>query len=492
MALTGCQPEGKEMHADHDHDGAKMAPQPAPDAARPAPRATSTVDAARITIDAPQQVTVGQKFSYTITVHNTTNTPMEKVHLTDTVPDNLRVDATEPKPASMEGNTGTWDLGTIAPKGHKTVTITATVQKEGRMTSCAQVRYELPRVCMNLEAVMPKLQIAREATPEVLICEEITLKYTVRNNGSGTAKNVVARETLPNGLTTLDGKKQIAYSVGDLGPGQARSFTVKTKASKRGTFAGTASATADGGWDAKSAESSTTVLDPVLAVNVTAPAQRFVGRPIPVEIAVSNKGNGPARNTRLVYHLPTGAKFLRAMDDGAYSAGKAVWNLGTLAPGDSKKVSLHMEGAAKGTLRGTAMATATCTKADDAAQTAVIGIPAILLECVDVEDPIELGNEETYVISVTNQGSADDTDIQLVCTLPEQQEFVSGDGPTKVTADGKTVTIGTLKSLAPKDKAVWRVKIRTTGTGDSRFKVSLTSKQFTKPIEEAESTNIYK
>ena len=62
-----------------------------------------------------------------------------------------------------------------------------------------------------------------------------------------------------------------------------------------------------------------------------------------------------------------------------------------------------------------ATAQAKCASAVTAvAQTEFSGLSALLLECVDVTDPIEVGQQETYIITVTNQGSANDKNIKIV------------------------------------------------------------------------------
>jgi uncharacterized repeat protein (TIGR01451 family) len=121
----------------------------------------------------------------------------------------------------------------------------------------------------------------------------------------------------------------------------------------------------------------------------------------------------------------------------------------------------------------------------------VKGIPAILLEVIDVEDPIEVGSTITYIITVTNQGSAVGTNIKLACTLPAQQSYASSDGPTQASIDGPSVAFAALPSLAPKAKATFRVVATGTAPGDVRFKVSMTSDQAQTPVEETESTNVY-
>jgi uncharacterized repeat protein (TIGR01451 family) len=113
------------------------------------------------------------------------------------------------------------------------------------------------------------------------------------------------------------------------------------------------------------------------------------------------------------------------------------------------------------------------------------------LEVVDVSDPIEVGADETYIITVTNQGTADDNNIRIVCTLPDEEDFVAAQGPAKFKVEAKTVAFEPLPSLAPKDKAVYRVVVKGTKAADVRFKTSLTSDMLTSPVEETESTHIY-
>jgi len=122
----------------------------------------------------------------------------------------------------------------------------------------------------------------------------------------------------------------------------------------------------------------------------------------------------------------------------------------------------------------------------------VEGIPAVLLEVIDIDDPIELDTNETYEIKVINQGSADGTNIVIECVVPVEQVFVSGKGPTPSRLEGDRIIFAPLPSLAPKAEAVYRVIVKGTQEGDVRFKVNLTSDQLERPVEETESTHIYR
>ena len=218
---------------------------------------------------------------------------------------------------------------------------------------------------------------------------------------------------------------------------------------------------------------------------------RYLGRPAVYEITVANTGDAPARNTTLVDTVDSGAQFSRASDGGNLQGSQVVWNLGDLAPGASKKVTVTLVTRERRTIRNTATATAYCAEASASTSTEVKGIPAMLLEVIDVDDPDEVGTDETYVITVTNQGSADGTGIVIECTLPEQQEFVRAEAPTKHNVRGKTIRFDPLPELAPKASVVYRVIVKGVGTGDVRFGVKMTSDQLSSPVTETESTNIY-
>jgi uncharacterized repeat protein (TIGR01451 family) len=122
----------------------------------------------------------------------------------------------------------------------------------------------------------------------------------------------------------------------------------------------------------------------------------------------------------------------------------------------------------------------------------VQGIPAILLECVDLVDPVEVGGQTTYVISATNQGSATGTNVKIVVDLDPGQEYVSSQGVTVASVNGRHIEFAPLPALAAKTKAEWRVVVKATAPADARLKIGMTSDQFTKPIEETESTNQYR
>ena len=54
------------------------------------------------------------------------------------------------------------------------------------------------------------------------------------------------------------------------------------------------------------------------------------------------------------------------------------------------------------------------------------------------------------------------------------------------------MTFAPLRTLAPKAKATWRVVVKAVEQDDTRFKVSMNTDEFERPVEETEATNLYK
>lgn len=440
---------------------------------------------------APAEVAVGQVFDSTISVTNISSVPFGEVALVDRCAATYKLVSAEPKPAAAEAGMTRWDLGRIEPGQTKSIALRSSAEAVGSMRNCMSLEYEA-NACVAINVVQPKLEVTVEAPAEVLQCDPINVRYTVVNRGSGVARNVAIQQALPEGLVTADGGgRAVQAKLDALDPNVPKVFSASLRAQATGQFTHEVAATADGGLKSQ-ARAATVVRKPVLKITKTGPQTIYAGRPVTYEIVLTNAGDGVARDTVLRDVLPAGAKVAASTPAAAIAPDAATWNVGALPPGESRRFSITLVTANQGALRNSADARAFCAEAvSAAAQTQVRGIAAVLLEVVDEADPIQIGDVETYTVVVTNQGSAAETDIQIVCTLEDAMQFVSATGVTAGTASGKTVTFAPLAELAPKAKAVWKLQVKALKPGDIRFKTSMTTEQLTRPVEETEATNFY-
>lgn len=438
----------------------------------------------------PGEVSVGVPYEYILRVTNVSDMHLDNVVVLDKPRGNFELRRSDPK--AMSSDPLRWEIGSLRPNEAKEIHVSGAAIGEGQVVHCAEVDWS-SIFCSTTQVVKPGLALTMTATSATLVCDPITYSVTVSNNGSGTTRNIVIEERLPNGVESIDGKNTVQFSVPALEPGQSKTYSWKAKAKNTGRFTGVASAKADGGLAAQSGEVSTTVTRPVLVIEKTGTKQSYMGRSISYEMVLRNTGDGEARDVVVNDPVPSGTKFVSASDGAKLDGNVVSWNFGTMAPGASKTFSMKLSAGDAARVRSTATAKAYCADAVTAmAETDVTGISASLLEVIDLSDPIEVGDTTTYEIIVTNQGSAPDTNIRIAVTLEDTMGFVSATGQTKAEQTGQTVVFTPLASLAPGDKATWRVEVKALGTGDVRIKVAMNSDQLGRSVDESESTKFYK
>jgi uncharacterized repeat protein (TIGR01451 family) len=440
----------------------------------------------------PAEVIANKPYEYFLTVSNVSSSKLDNIVIHETIPAGLKLgDKLEGAALSLADGKAAINVGTLEAGASKTVKVPATATGTGAVTNCASVTYD-SALCMNINVVAPALALTKTMPADVMVCDVIPLKFSLTNNGSGTARNVKLTDKLPEGMVTADGKSEIQMTLGDIPAGDSKAFDVNVKVSKTGEYTNTAVASADDGLKSE-ATSKLAAHQPVLVVEKVGPTKQYVGVPYTYDIKVTNKGDADAKELVVTDMLPNGLQATEASDGGRITANKVVWNVTNLAKGASKELKLTVKGTEMTVARNTVSAQAVCaTAASVSAETQLVGIPAILLEVLDAPDPIAVGGQTTYTISVTNQGSAVATNVKLVSMLEEQMEYVSSKGDTGGKAEGKTISFEPLASLAPKAKATWTVVVKAIGEGDVRFKTTLTSDQLGRPVEELESTTFYK
>lgn len=454
---------------------------------------TGKLDSSAVLLEktVPQDVMVGSVYSYDYTVTNLTDYTVTDVVLTDTLTSNFDFNSSTPAPTSVDGQTLTWDLGNLGPRQSRTITVTGKSPEEGTLTTCGIVTFN-PVLCETIRVVRADLQLTKSVPAEALICDTIPYTFVVTNTGSSRLTGVVVSDPLPAGLTTVDGQSSLRFDVGELSAGESRTLTADVKASSTGEYPNTATATSAQGIEA-SDSASVTVTAPVLGISCDAPEERFIGRPINVCYTVSNMGDSTARDVIVTAPLPIGADYQGSTGGGSVQGNNVVWNLPSVAAGDEIELCATYTGRQVGVVRFGASVAGSCADgASTACSTATTGIPAILLEVIDLDDPIEVDGVVTYEITVTNQGSAEGTNIAITCDLEASQQFITATGATTVeSSSNNQVVFRPVASLDPEQKAIWQVRVRALAPDDVRFTVTMESDQIGRIVRETEATNQY-
>lgn len=443
---------------------------------------------------APREVRVGEAFEYRIHAINKADYPVHNVVVTETIPANFQVSETRPQAQESEQGKLRWELGTLNENETRVIRIAGQASGAEQLVSCATVSYE-PRVCVVTNVVAPTLTLRVSGPEEVLLCENIPLTFEVTNTGTGTAMGVNIRDELPQGVVVAENSANIInVPVGNLAAGQSRQFQVYIKPLDRGTYQFDAMARSEDGLVARTEAGSTKVTEPVLSVALEAPQQQFIGTDITYRLTVANKGDAAARDTIVTQQVPAGARLVNATDNGRMDNGRITWNLGNLPINETRELTYTLQHTQPGQAQMTASARAYCARAVDATEAINIeGIPGLLLEVVDNNDPIQVGQNVTYVITVVNQGSAVDTGIRIRADLEPTMEFVSVEGPTRGEAQGDGVVFEPLARLNPQERATWRLTVKANDAGHNRFGLTLNSDKLgDRPVQETEATHFFK
>jgi uncharacterized repeat protein (TIGR01451 family) len=439
----------------------------------------------------PSTVTLGQNYSYEIRVKNLTGMTLENVVVSEQMSPNFKVATQSPQP-NMIGMVANYSFKNIPPHGSETIKISGAPNAKDAISCCASVTYN-QMLCAKTTVIQPALKIAAAAPTEVLICDDIPVEYTVTNPGDGNTGDVKVTATLPSGLVSKAGGNQVSLDAGTLKPGEARKVTVMAKASKTGSYSNTAKAVAANNLSADSNTVTTIVRQPLLKVACDAPAERFIGKKAVYEFNVTNSSDVQSQNTVIETTVPAGLQVGEISDNGKQVGGVIRWDLGTLAAGASKKLSLAYNSKNAGKFNTTTSAKALCAEVVSCpSQTEWKGIPAILLEVVDSPDPVQVGDTTTYTILVTNQGSAAGTNIKVAAILPASESYVSSTGATAGVADGNSIKFAPVSVLPVGGRVEFKVVAKGVSAADARFKVTMSSDQMTgDPVQETEATTVY-
>jgi uncharacterized repeat protein (TIGR01451 family) len=463
-------------------------PAAAPTAPAPAPTKVSCSDPTwgliRMSKTMPQEAMLGASFMTEL--HLTAQACAANVVVHDTVPANASYVRSEPA-ASVNGSQLTWQIGNLDAGESRQIKLWLKAEKEGTIMNCASVSADA-RVCASVPVVKPAVELTKSEPKDVTVCDPIPVTLVVRNTGSDHLTGVKVTDTLPAGLTS-EGKSSLMFDAGNLAPGESKEFKFNAAAAHTGNYVNSAEVTSDQGVTAK-ASASTAVHQAVLAITCKAREQQYLERPFDVCLTVSNSGDVPAAGSQVVLPIPTGLKLSSATAGGHMSGNDVVWDLGALAVNTPQQVCATFTSTSAGTYEFHATAKGTCaTQVATSCETRIIGVSALLLEKADNPDPIEVGETTTYTVKVTNQGTADDTNIKMVVEFPVEIDPVSASNGGVIS--GKKVTFPAYPRLAPKQAFQYSIVAKGVKVGDARVTFIRTSDGIPAPTSAEESTRVY-
>ena len=439
---------------------------------------------------APQEIIVDRTFTYTLTVSNLTPCAIEDLRIIETLPENFVMRETSPEYESMQNSRVVWEMASLAAEETTQIAITGKVTEPGNIPYCTKVTYN-PLLCVISEVVQPELTMNVTAPLERSLCRALPVTILVANDGTGTIRNVKVNAILPDGLTSEEGLEALHFKADTLEAGESVSFSTEMMADRPGEYTLKVNATAADNLEAD-AKMETFIWKPVLSLDASGDDEIYLGRQAEIFFRLQNVGSGPANDIKVSAEMPDALEFISASHDGVLHKGEVRWDLESLTVDEFKTLSVRMGSREIGSpmMRATAIGEC-CDQVAVVKRIEVKGIPGILLGMIDVSDPIEVGQEEVYIITIVNQGSAPGTNITIEAEFEDNFEFVSTSGPTESTVKGRKIVFDPLELINPKQEVSWMVTLKAVKPGDVRFHMTMKSDELSRAVMETEATTIY-
>ena len=310
----------------------------------------------------PQQVRIGEQFTYNVTVQNATdNVTLHDIELRHADQGSLTIESIDKQGDDKQQDQATNDqdatnqsdqpqndnqrrsaepqsrfaqpedqrdqaagffgnessaqslkIDSLQPGQSQAFQITASVDQEGPIEACLMITNYRPSICLQTTAIKPELKITKQSPERNQLCDVIELVYTVTNDGTGAVGKFEIRDDLSDGLRTIDDKETLAFTVDQLKGGDTRKFVARVYATKTGDFRSRAYAEAvDSDLSARSENVGPEIVGAELQVDVQGRNAVPSDTPAVFTATVTNTGLAPAENVQVAVHIPEHANLRR-------------------------------------------------------------------------------------------------------------------------------------------------------------------------------------
>ena len=226
-----------------------------------------------------------------------------------------------------------------------------------------------------------------------------------------------------------------------------------------------------------------------LAIDCSVPETIFARQTLEVCLTIHNTGNIPEPQAIATLELPANTILTATTDGGILTNNSVQWVVPNLPANATKQFCTMVKTVQPGKLVfKSSVRSGSVAPVQSACETVVAGVPAILLEKSDDPDPVLVDGTTTYTVKITNQGTADDLNVQVVVTIAPELAPVSS---TEGTIDGQTVTLPVVPKLAAKQAVTYKIVAKGVTIGDGHTLFTLTSDFLKSPLKAQESTTVY-
>ncbi|MCC6509662.1 MAG: DUF11 domain-containing protein [Pirellulaceae bacterium] len=434
---------------------------------------------------------VGKRATVVITVRNAGNSTAQDVEVIDSVPNGASFAEAIPAVTPTAEGILVWKLGEMGPGDERTINLQIIPERQGEMGSTAAVRFAA-QASMRTLATLPKLELAYNAAPEVLIGSSHAIDVTVKNVGTGVARGVKLEADLPTNVRHESGDTSLDAVFGDIAPGESKRIQLNSLATEPGQASCTIRALTDDGVQQEQ-KVDVRVLAPALEAVITGPNRRFLDRQATFEVLIKNTGTAAATNCEFMVRLPAGLNFNTANKSGTYDPSQhaVLWSVPEFPAGHAEPVELTVLPVEVGTQLMTFQGMADLGVKTEARGGLTVEEQGELTFTIDQDaDPIEISASTTYTVEVRNVGRVD-RNIELSLQLPAGSQVLKVDAPVQARSDGDLLRFEPIPQMDGRSSQKFRIEVQHGKVGTQIVRAQLKSQNRPTLVIKEEATDVY-
>ncbi len=406
----------------------------------------------------PENANIGEQITYTITISNNGQGTAKDVSVTDNIPEGTTLVLPDTAKGYYDQSSGVWSVGDLASYESAALTLVVSADTPGPKINSAQATTSsndidtsnnVASVTTEVREASVDLQLTKLANAESInIGGQITYIVTVTNNGQGIAKDIQVTDRVPEGTTfvsfeSVNGPYDQAsgiWSVKELASYESATLTLTVTADVPGTVTNIAEVTTssnDIDTSNNAASASVTVKEATVDLALTkssSPESVNIGEQITYTVAIANNGQGTAKDVQVTDNVPEGTTLISSEPaKGSYDQAKGVWSIGDMAPEESATLTLIVTADTSGPKINNAEASTTLEDVDTnnnmASATTEVQESSVDLQLNKLasSDSVNIGEQITYTITLSNNGQGTAKDVSVTDSIPEGTTLVSPD-----------------------------------------------------------------
>jgi uncharacterized repeat protein (TIGR01451 family) len=442
---------------------------------------------------APEEITVGKKTTFVITVRNASNATAHDVTVVDHIPRGVRFSDASPSVTPNADGLLTWKLGEMNAGEEKVIHLQVIPETEGEIGSVASVHF-VAQASVRTMATAPKLEIQIDSSNPIIIGQTQTIPFTIRNLGSGVARGIRLELDVPPQLKHESGESELQLNLPDIRPNDSFKSAFVAAAVQPGQAVCPLRVVNDDGVQAEN-KVSVDVRAPQLTATISGPTRRYLQRQATYQVAIANPGTAVARNMDFDVHLPAGLKFVSAdipqatyhPESHSISLGLAELNPGsngsfsiTVLPIELGSQAIRLQ--AKGDLG---------ISAEAKGQMVVEGLSELTFTIAQDNGTVEAGASTTYSVQISNVGNQSDKNVQLQVQIPEGAKLLKVDAPVDYREEPGRLTFAPIGEMRSRDVKTIRFQIQHNRAGNQVIRAQLTSTNWPVAVLKEEGTLVY-